>query len=109
MKLFTLFLRFCQCLGSCFCTPCIVATAVFGFMAVGLGVVALGFFGIIPIPISWSGTGSSNCNCNDTQRNIFVSYENVTVIDRLFPSTSDSTIRVTGKFPSASYFYLQAV
>ena len=94
----SLILQCLQCIGSCFCTPCCFATALFGGIAAAFGVVALGFFGIIPIPVSWT---NGICNASDFQRNIYVTYENVTVIDR--PFTIASTTHVT----SIVNFYFQ--
>ena len=80
VDLLSLFIQCMRCFASCFCTPCCFATALFGgvFAVMGVGVFVIA--GVIPLPADWT---SGICNNNASQRNMFASYENVTVVDRL--------------------------
>jgi hypothetical protein len=97
IDLFSLFIQCIRCLASCFCSPCCFATALFGGIAAVFGVAALGIFGIIPIPVNWT---NSICNATESYRNVFVTYENVT-LDRPPFSTIQTTTQIPG-----NYYYI---
>ena len=93
IDLFSLFIQCIRCFASCFCSPCCFATALFGGIAAVFGVAALGFIGIIPIPVNWA---NSICNATESYRNVFVTYENVTLLDRSLFSTFQTTTQISG-------------
>ena len=57
-----------------------------GGIAAFFVVAALGLFGIIPIPVNWT---NSICNATESYRNVFVTYENVTLDRPPFYNYSD--------------------
>lgn len=89
VNLVSLFIQCIHCLSSCFCSPCLFATALVGYAGV-LGFGALFFNGTIVLPSEWT---RNICNTSENNNSIYRDqHRNISI---LYPTTTTQVPGIT--------------